>query len=66
MHMVAEGIGTTRALFGPESEARGIQMPIAEEVHAVLFDKKDPREAVTELMQRELGGEMDRLDTPFV
>ena len=30
-------------------------MPIAEQVHAVLFEGKDPREAVTEaLMQREL------------
>ena len=61
MQMVAEGIWTTRALFGPESEARGIPMPIAEQVHAVLFEKKDPRQAVTELMRRELSGEMDSL-----
>jgi glycerol-3-phosphate dehydrogenase (NAD(P)+) len=61
MQMVAEGIWTTRALFGPESEARGIPMPIAEQVHAVLFEKKDPRQAVTELMRRELSGEMDGL-----
>lgn len=61
MQMVAEGVWTTRALFGPESEARGIPMPIAEQVHAVLFEKKDPRAAVTELMRRELAGEMDGL-----
>jgi glycerol-3-phosphate dehydrogenase (NAD(P)+) len=61
MQMVAEGVWTTRALFGPESEARGIPMPIAEQVHAVLFEKKDPRLAVTELMTRELAGEMDGL-----
>ncbi|MSR63602.1 MAG: NAD(P)-dependent glycerol-3-phosphate dehydrogenase [Planctomycetes bacterium] len=61
MQMVAEGVWTTRALFGPESEARGIPMPIAEQVHAVLFEKKDPRQAVTELMTRELSGEMDGL-----
>ncbi len=61
MHMVAEGIWTTRALFGPESEARGIPMPIAEQVHAVLFEGKDPRQAVIELMRREPAGEMDGL-----
>ena len=61
MQMVAEGVWTTRALFGPESEARGIPMPIAEQVHAVLFEKKDPRKAVLELMRRELSGEMDGL-----
>jgi len=61
MQMVAEGVWTTRALFGPESEARGIPMPIAEQVHAVLFENRDPRRAVSELMTRELAGEMDRL-----
>ncbi len=61
MQMVAEGIWTTRALFGPESEARGIPMPIAEQVHGVLFEGKDPRQAVIELMRREPSGEMDGL-----
>ena len=66
MQMVAEGIWTTRALFGPESEARGIPMPIAQEVNAVLFEGKDPRQAVSELMCREPSGEMDGLDTSLV
>jgi glycerol-3-phosphate dehydrogenase (NAD(P)+) len=61
MQMVAEGVWTTRALFGPESEARGIPMPIAEQVHAVLFEGQDPKKAVAELMGRELAGEMDGL-----
>jgi len=61
MEMVAEGVWTTKALFGPESESRGIPMPIAEQVHAVLFEGKDPRLAVSELMQREPSGEMDGL-----
>jgi glycerol-3-phosphate dehydrogenase (NAD(P)+) len=61
MRMVAEGVWTTRALFGPESEARGIPMPIAEQVHAILFEGKDPRLAVGELMRREPTGEMDGL-----
>lgn len=64
MRMVAEGVWTTRALFGPESEARGIPMPIAEQVHAVLFEDKDPGSAVTELMSREPAGEMDGLMGP--
>jgi len=66
MEMVAEGVWTTQALFGPESEARGIPMPIAEQVHAVLFEDKDPTEAVNELMQREPSGEMDGLVSGLV
>ncbi len=66
MKMVAEGVWTTQALFGPESDARGIPMPIAEQVHAVLFEEKDPTEAVVELMQREPSGEMDGLVSGLV
>ncbi len=66
MRMVAEGVWTTRALFGPESEARGISMPIAEQVNAVLFEDKDPRQAVTELMRREPSGEMNGLLSDLV
>ena len=61
MKMVAEGVWTTKALFGPESEARAIPMPIAEQVHAVLFEGKDPMSAVTELMNREPIAEMEGL-----
>lgn len=61
MNMVAEGVWTTKALFGPESELDGISMPIAEQVHAVLFENKDPRRAVLDLMTREPAGEMDGL-----
>lgn len=61
MSMVAEGVWTTKALFGPESDLRGLELPIAEQVHAILFEKKDPREAVLDLMRRELAGEMDGL-----
>ena len=63
MQMVAEGVWTTRALFGPESDARGTPMPIAEQVHSVLFDHGDPREAVDALMNRAPSGEMDGLST---
>jgi glycerol-3-phosphate dehydrogenase (NAD(P)+) len=59
MSMVAEGVWTTKALFGPESDLGDTQLPIAQEVHAILFDNKDPRAAVLDLMRRELVSEMD-------
>ncbi|MEO0650034.1 MAG: NAD(P)H-dependent glycerol-3-phosphate dehydrogenase [Planctomycetota bacterium] len=61
MQMVAEGVWTTQALFGPEAELSGVQMPIAEQVHAVLFGGRDPRAAVEALMEREPAGELDSL-----
>jgi glycerol-3-phosphate dehydrogenase len=36
-------------------------MPIAAEVHAVLFERKDPRTAVADLMRREPAPEMKGL-----
>ena len=63
MQMVAEGVWTTRALFGPEADLAGVAMPIAEQVHAVLFEDKDPREAVLALMRREPTGEMADLES---
>jgi len=58
MEMVAEGVWTTKALFGPEAELGNVDMPIASEGHAVLFKNKDPRLAVLDLMRREPVGEM--------
>ena len=58
MKMVAEGVWTTKALFGPEAEL-GVPLPIASEVHAVLFEGKDPRAAVLDLMSREPAAEME-------
>ncbi len=64
MDMVAEGVWTTKALFGPESALGAIPMPIAEQVHAVLFEGKAPREVVEDLMSREPAAEMDGLAGP--
>jgi glycerol-3-phosphate dehydrogenase (NAD(P)+) len=64
MDMVAEGVWTTKALFGPESALGSVTMPIAEQVHAVLFEGKDPRTVVTDLMTREPATEMDGLAQP--
>jgi glycerol-3-phosphate dehydrogenase (NAD(P)+) len=52
MHgMVAEGVFTTTAAVGL-AHARGVEMPITEQMHAILHDGKSPREAIQELMTR--------------
>ncbi|MDG1498946.1 MAG: NAD(P)-dependent glycerol-3-phosphate dehydrogenase [Planctomycetota bacterium] len=62
MKMVAEGVWTTQALFGPQSELlEKTNLPIAEQVYSILFNSKDPREAVFDLMTRAPTGEMDSL-----
>ena len=52
MHgMVAEGVFTTTAAVGL-AQARGVEMPITEQMHAILHHGKPPREAIQELMTR--------------
>jgi glycerol-3-phosphate dehydrogenase (NAD(P)+) len=52
MHgMVAEGVFTTSAAVGL-ARARDIEMPITEQMHAILHKGKSPREAIQELMSR--------------
>ena len=52
MHgMVAEGTFTTTAAVGL-AHARGVEMPITEQMHAILHLGKSPREAIQELMTR--------------
>ena len=53
MKMVAEGIKTTRSAYHL-SEKLNVPMPITEQVYNILYQKKDPKEAVTELMTRDL------------
>jgi glycerol-3-phosphate dehydrogenase (NAD(P)+) len=52
MAMVAEGIYTTRSVYERASRME-IAMPITTEVYRVLYEGKDPRAAVTDLMLRE-------------
>ncbi|MCU0237221.1 MAG: NAD(P)-dependent glycerol-3-phosphate dehydrogenase [Acidobacteria bacterium] len=54
--MVAEGVETTKAVQ-QLAEQLAIEMPIAREVHRVLFDGKDARSAVHDLMLRSLKNE---------
>jgi len=48
---VAEGVFTTTAAVGL-AHARGVEMPITEQMHAILHQGKSPREAIHELMTR--------------
>jgi glycerol-3-phosphate dehydrogenase (NAD(P)+) len=52
MTMVAEGVATARATHAL-AQRTGIEMPIAAEVHAVLFEERPAREALENLMLRE-------------
>jgi glycerol-3-phosphate dehydrogenase (NAD(P)+) len=52
MHgMVAEGVFTTDAAV-QLARARKVEMPITEQIHAILNQGKSPRDAIQELMTR--------------
>jgi glycerol-3-phosphate dehydrogenase (NAD(P)+) len=57
MNEVAEGINTARAVKKLADRA-GLEMPITNEVNAVLYDGKPARDAVAELMSRPLREEI--------
>jgi glycerol-3-phosphate dehydrogenase (NAD(P)+) len=57
MNEVAEGIKTTLAVKQLADRA-GLEMPITNEVKAVLYDGKSVKDAVTELMSRPLREEV--------
>ncbi len=53
MQAVAEGVATTRSVYALSRRA-GVEMPITEQVHEVLFRSKNPKLAIEELMTRSL------------
>ena len=53
MRMVAEGVKTCESTVALAAKL-GVEMPIAEQMYRVLYRDKDPREAIDELMVREL------------
>ncbi|MFQ5428630.1 MAG: NAD(P)H-dependent glycerol-3-phosphate dehydrogenase [Thermodesulfobacteriota bacterium] len=53
MHMVAEGVKTSRAVLALAG-TKGVEMPIAGAVKAVIEGQKTPKQAVLGLMTREL------------
>ena len=56
---VAEGVNTARAAV-TLGERHGVELPIARELTEVLFRGKAPRQAVIDLMERELKAEQWR------
>lgn len=57
-HQVSEGIRNSLAV-SRLAEARGVEMPITQQMAAVMYGGKDPRKAVEELMTRELKSESE-------
>jgi glycerol-3-phosphate dehydrogenase (NAD(P)+) len=53
MKMVAEGVGTASALLALARDA-GIELPITEQVAAILDDGRSPRDAIRNIMDRPL------------
>jgi glycerol-3-phosphate dehydrogenase (NAD(P)+) len=52
MQAVAEGVRTAKAALGLARRHR-VDMPIVQEINAVLFEDKSCRKAVTDLMERD-------------
>ncbi|MBE7031280.1 MAG: NAD(P)H-dependent glycerol-3-phosphate dehydrogenase [Ruminococcaceae bacterium] len=57
VHMVVEGVITCKAAHRL-AERYNVEMPIVEQAHRVLYEGKNPREAVVELMMRDKKGEI--------
>jgi len=51
MVMVAEGVRTTRSAF-QLAHKNGVEVPITDQAYQVLFENKDPRKGVFDLMTR--------------
>lgn len=58
MRQVAEGVRTAKSAYDL-SRREGVFMPIIEQVYATLYDGRELRQAVYELMTREAGHERD-------
>ena len=56
MNMIAEGIDTAKSVHQLQLK-HNVEMPIHEAIYQVLFDNKNPKSAVTELMNRRLSEE---------
>lgn len=57
MHgMVAEGVLTTNAAVGL-AKRHGVEMPISEQMYAILHENKSPKDAMRELMTRPAAAE---------
>lgn len=57
MQMVAEGVKTTLSAYQLAQQLK-IDAPIIQQMYAILYQDKDPRQAVNDLMLRELKSEV--------
>ena len=56
MHMVAEGVKTTLSAYQLANKL-GVKMPVTEQMYQILYEDKDPKLAVADLMRRALTSE---------
>ena len=63
MRMVAEGVKTSKAVVDLADRAH-VEMPIAEQVVAVLYEGKQASAMVPALMQRETKPELHGISAP--
>ena len=56
MKAVAEGVKTTKSLYNLAQKLK-VELPITEQVYNVLYEDKDPAQAVIDLMSRDLKDE---------
>ena len=56
--MTIEGISATEIIYNVSKKYK-INMPIVNEVYSILFDNKNPKIAINELMKRKLVFEKD-------
>ena len=59
MKMIAEGVPTSKAVYLAATE-RGVEMPICEEVYKIIYEKKDVKGSIRDLMLRPL-----KEETPY-
>lgn len=52
VHMVVEGIPNTKNLY-ELAKARDVRTPIIDEIYAILYEKKSPVDALSELLNRD-------------
>ena len=57
MTMVAEGVKTCQAAVKLAKREK-VEMPISMQVHKILFEEKDPKEALHDLLSREVKPEI--------
>jgi glycerol-3-phosphate dehydrogenase (NAD(P)+) len=51
MKEVAEGVKTAKSARDM-ARTLGVELPICEQVYAIMYEGKDPKQAVVELMKR--------------